>query len=77
MKTTIELCLNPEAIVIHTDFNIQLHEPLKIIIENIHGVERMDTWGVHKYNFLVEIGSMFDREAMGLKIQQKIKEYFE
>ncbi len=76
-ETEIELCPNETAIMVHTKFNIQENPALKIIIENITGVENLETWSCHKYNFLVVIGKAFDREEIASMIEKKIKEFRE
>lgn len=71
----LEYCPNPQAIQVHTKFNIQDNDSLKIIVEHIEGVEPIETWMVHKYSFLVLIGEMYDREEIGLIIQHKVEDF--
>lgn len=75
MTTKIETCPNPKVIIIHTDFDITINPALKFIIEGVAGVEQINTWGCHKYNFIVEIGEMFDREKTAKIIVEKINEF--
>ena len=78
IRTEYRFCPNPEAISFNTNWNIRNHPSLQFIIENVEGVEDTGgvTWGLHKYNFLVIIGAMFDREQVAQLVLQKIGEYF-
>lgn len=79
MKTNIKIenCPNPQVIVIHTDFNIQNHPSLGLLIEQIDGVESSMTFGVNKYSFNVEFGKAFDRDKITQAVKKKIQEYVE
>lgn len=71
----IENCPNPQVLSVNTDFNIQINPSLKIIIEQIEGVEELDTFGVHKYNFIVCFGKAFDREEIKKQVEKKIADF--
>lgn len=71
----IENVPNPNCLNVHTDFNIKLNPSLKIIIEQIEGVEELDTFGCHKYNFIVTFGKAFNREDIKKQINAKINEF--
>lgn len=71
----IQFCPNPDAIMVHTNFDITMNPALKLIIEGIAGIESIDTWGCHKYNFLVIAGSMFDKKEIAATILEKIQEF--
>lgn len=67
---------NPQIIQINTNWDRTLHEALKIILENIEGVENVAKYSTLKYQFSIEIGVLFDRDKMRDIILAKIEEYF-
>ena len=73
----IEDCLNPQALQVHTNFNISQYSGYQEIIESIKGVEVSSTFDCHKYSFLVSFGKMFDREEIGNQIIKTTKTFFE
>lgn len=75
--TVIEIkdCPNPQAFTVHTRFNVQNNPALKIILEQIEGVEVVRM--LYKYEFTVLVGQLFDKQEIVVAIQQKIKDFCE
>lgn len=71
----IENCHNPQVLSVNTDFNIQINPSIKIIIEQIEGVEEIETFGVHKYDFIVSFGKAFDRQEIKKQLEKKISDF--
>jgi hypothetical protein len=71
-----KMCINPVAISFDTSFNCQQEtaSPLKIIIELIPGIEEV-YFGTNKYNFLVVIGAMFDKEKIISTVLEKVDDF--
>lgn len=75
-KVKVELCPNPEYMTFHTRFNVLDQPGLKIIIDNIPGVEHEWHEWYNRYQFSVRVGTLFNRNEIAAIIQQKINEYF-
>ena len=71
----IENSPSPQVFYVNTDFNIKINPSLKTIIEQIEGVEELDTFGVHKYNFRVCFGKAFCREEIQKQVEKKIADF--
>jgi hypothetical protein len=76
IRGQVDFMPNPQAMVVSTTFNKQIHPALELIIANLHGVEDVPYWHHSKYSFNVIIGKLFDREEIAKRIIQKIDEYF-
>lgn len=71
----IENVPNPQILSVNTDFNIRLNPALKVVIEQIEGVEELEFFGLQKYSFIVCFGKAFDREYIKEQIEKKMSDF--
>ena len=72
LKVLIETCANPQAIVVHTKFDISKVSNLKKEVEKVPGVEPLTTFNVNKYSFLVTFGKLYTVEEISNNVLKAI-----
>ena len=76
INLSIESCKNPQILIIHTDFNIQGLNDYEFKLCAIKGLEPLDHFGLHKYRFSVEFGTLFDKMEIIQSITDVTKTFF-